>query len=65
MFCLLQQLYLQSAGFNLRDPNCHLMTPTYRSLHDPCLKQHFHRPDIHKNLKERHLITNDDMVGYN
>lgn len=63
LFWSLPQLYLQSSGFNLRDPNCHLLKPTYQSLHDPNLKQHFYRPDIHKNLKERHLITNDDMVG--
>ncbi|XP_041927224.1 fibrous sheath-interacting protein 2-like isoform X3 [Alosa sapidissima] len=57
-----ETLYLRSWDFYLRDPNCHLMKPTYHSLHDPHLNQHLHRKHIHNNLKDRNLITGDDMV---
>ncbi|KAK6303295.1 hypothetical protein J4Q44_G00257490 [Coregonus suidteri] len=57
-----KKLYQPMSDFNLNDPNCHVMRPTYNSLHDPNLNEYYHQKEIHGKLKKRNLITEDDNV---
>uniref|UniRef100_A0A8C5YY53 Fibrous sheath-interacting protein 2 C-terminal domain-containing protein n=1 Tax=Marmota marmota marmota TaxID=9994 RepID=A0A8C5YY53_MARMA len=41
-----EMLYQPSFGFNLNDPYCRLLEPSYKNLHDPHLKTYYKRKDI-------------------
>ncbi|KAJ8016985.1 hypothetical protein DPEC_G00013070 [Dallia pectoralis] len=57
-----RKLYQPMSDFNLSDPYCHIMTPTYNTLHDPNLNEYYHQKQIHDKLKKENLITEDDKV---
>ncbi|MBZ3886124.1 Fibrous sheath-interacting protein 2 [Sciurus carolinensis] len=53
-------LYQPSFGFNLNDPYCRLLEPSYKSLHDPHLKTYYKRKDILKRLRKGGYITSNN-----
>ncbi|XP_035595673.2 uncharacterized protein LOC118360536 [Oncorhynchus keta] len=57
-----KKLYQPTSDFNLSDPNCHIMRPTYNSLHDPNLNKYYHQKEMHEKLKKRNFITKEDNV---
>ncbi|KAM9459406.1 uncharacterized protein ACWYII_011019 isoform 2-T4 [Salvelinus alpinus] len=57
-----KKLYQPTSDFNLSDPNCHIMRPTYNSLHDPNLNEYYHQKEMHEKLKKRNFITKEDNV---
>ncbi|KAK6308381.1 hypothetical protein J4Q44_G00216520 [Coregonus suidteri] len=57
-----KKLYQPTSDFNLSDPNCHIMRPTYNSLHDPNLNEYYHQKEMHDKLKKRNFITKEDNV---
>ncbi|XP_047391271.1 fibrous sheath-interacting protein 2-like [Sciurus carolinensis] len=57
-----ETLYQPSFGFNLNDPYCRLLEPSYKSLHDPHLKTYYKRKDILKRLRKGGYITSNNKV---
>ncbi|XP_062849674.1 uncharacterized protein LOC134311951 [Trichomycterus rosablanca] len=57
-----ESLNMESAGFDLSDPNMRVTCGSYNSFHDPHLKRFFYRPEKKKQLVKQGLITEDDQV---
>ncbi|XP_015354021.1 fibrous sheath-interacting protein 2-like [Marmota marmota marmota] len=55
-------LYQPSFGFNLNDPYCRLLEPSYKNLHDPHLKTYYKRKDMLKRLRKGGYITSNNKV---
>ncbi|KAG3272913.1 fibrous sheath-interacting protein 2 [Ictidomys tridecemlineatus] len=57
-----ETLYQPSFGFNLNDPYCRLLEPSYKNLHDPHLKTYYKRKDMLKRLRKGGYITSNNKV---
>ncbi|CAI5795133.1 Hypothetical predicted protein [Podarcis lilfordi] len=57
-----EKLYQPSATFDLNDPYCKLMAPSYKSLHDPHLRAYYKRKDNLRRLKKAGHITDKNKV---
>ncbi|KAM6958827.1 fibrous sheath-interacting protein 2-like [Aplochiton taeniatus] len=59
---LCEKLVQPKSGFDLTDPNGHLLCSEYSILNDPNLKGYLQRKDIRQRLIDGGLITKDDKV---
>ncbi|XP_053222843.1 fibrous sheath-interacting protein 2-like [Podarcis raffonei] len=58
-----EKLYQPSATFDLNDPYCKLMAPSYKSLHDPHLRAYYKRKDNLRRLKKAGHITDKNKAS--